>query len=302
MKDSCGRVIDYMRVSVTDKCNLRCRYCMTDNSESDNNILSFDKITEICTVGAELGIKKIKITGGEPLLREGITELLKGLKSIKGIESVTLTTNGIFLEKYAEEIYRAGTDSVNISLDTLDREKYKYITGRDSIDAVLRGIDKLYGCGIPIKINTVLLKGINDDMDTIEMAKDRNIDVRFIEMMPIGGGRSFEPVLNGRISNGHRLAERGNGPAVYYSLEGCKGRIGLISPVSAKFCSECNRIRLTSDGFLKGCLCYADGVNLKNEKDIKTAFEKVIKNKPREHCFEDRGNITEKKDMNEIGG
>ncbi len=302
MKDSRGRVIDYMRVSVTNKCSMRCRYCISDNSKYDNNILSFDEITEICTVGAELGINKIKITGGEPLSREGTVRLISRIKAIKGIDSVTLTTNGLLLEKYAEEIYRAGTDSVNISLDSLDREKYKYITGCDSLDIVLRGIDKLYSYGIPIKINTVLMKGINDDMDTIELARDRHIDVRFIEMMPIGGGRNFGPILKNRLPNGRRLAERGNGPAVYYAVDGFKGRIGLISPVSAKFCSECNRIRLTVDGFLKGCLCYADGVDIKNEGDIKAAFERVIKNKPNEHCFENRDNITEKKDMNEIGG
>lgn len=302
MKDSYGRSIDYMRVSVTDKCNLRCRYCMSDNTKKDSHILSYDEIINICTEAAALGISSIKITGGEPLVREGVTDLIKSLKSIKGIESVTLTTNGVLLEKYAEDIYRAGTDSVNISIDTLDRETYKSITGCDCLNNVLKGIDKLYAYGIPLRINTVLLKGINDNADILRLAKDRSIDVRFIEMMPIGEGKGFEPVLNSGIIKGEKLAEKGNGPAVYYAFEGYKGRVGLISPISAKFCESCNRIRLTSNGFLKGCLCYDEGVDLRNEKSIKAAIERVIKSKPKEHCFENRNKITEKKDMNEIGG
>ncbi len=302
MKDSYGRDIDYMRVSVTDRCNLRCRYCMSDNCKKDSDVLSYDEIINICTKAAALGISKIKITGGEPLVREGVTDLIKKLKAVKGIESVTLTTNGILLEKYAEEIYRAGTDSVNISLDTLDREKYRSITGCDSLDTVLKGIDSIYDMGIPVRINTVLLKGINDDGDILRLAKDRFIDVRFIEMMPIGRGKSFDTVLNGSIIKGKRLDDKGNGPAIYYAVEGYKGRVGLISPISLKFCEGCNRIRLTSKGFLKGCLCYDEGEDIINAEDIKAVIERVIKSKPKEHCFENINNITEKKDMNEIGG
>ncbi len=302
MKDSYGRDINYMRISVTDRCNLRCSYCMSANRVFNKDILSFDEIIHICGEAAQLGISRLKITGGEPLLREGVADLIKSLKMLKGIERVTLTTNGVLLEKYAEAIYKAGTDSVNISLDTLDREKYRNITGFDCLNDVLKGIDILYACGVPVNINTVLMKGVNDDMDILRLAKDRNICVRFIEMMPIGEGRAFEPVPNSLIQRGQRLDKKGNGPAVYYALEGYKGGVGFISPISAKFCADCNRIRLTSEGFLKSCLCYDRGEDLRGAKDIKGALESVIKDKPKEHCFENRALITEKKDMNEIGG
>ncbi len=302
MKDSYGRNIDYMRVSVTDRCNLGCRYCMSAKRVSDTDILSYDEIIDICGKAAELGIRNIKITGGEPLLRDDAAHIIKTLKSIDGIDTVTLTTNGVLLEEYAEDIWDAGTDSVNVSLDTLDKETYRHITGCDRIDSVLKGIDMLYDHGVCVKINTVLLKGINDNMDTLRLAKDRNISVRFIEMMPIGEGRTFETVENSRAIKGKRLEKKGNGPAVYYSLEGYKGSIGFISPISSKFCADCNRIRLTADGFLKGCLCYDEGVDIRKEKDIKAAIMKVILSKPKEHCFENKDDITEKKGMNEIGG
>ncbi len=302
MKDSYGRNINYMRVSVTDRCDLKCSYCISEDRKFKEDILSFDEIINICREAAKLGISKIKITGGEPLLREDVSCLIKELRSVEGIESVTLTTNGVLLEKYAEDIYNAGTDSVNISLDCLDRDIYKKITGCDCLEKVLGGIDAAYDLNIPIKINTVLLKGINDSMDTMLLAKNRNIDVRFIELMPIGEGKKFEPMLNNKSLMIKRQYKRGNGPAVYYSLEGYKGSIGFISPLSSKFCAKCNRIRLTPEGFLKGCLCYDEGIDLKSTKDIGAAIEKVIKSKPKEHCFENTEMITEKKDMNEIGG
>lgn len=317
MKDNYGRNIDYIRISVTDRCNLRCAYCMPRKAEflPAEEILSFEDILKVCRAASELGISKIKITGGEPLLRKGVINLIKSLKSEAGIRSVTLTTNGILAEDFAEEIYKAGADSVNISLDTLNRETYYKITGRDCLDKVLRGINALESYGIKVKINTVLQKNVNhmEFYDIISLSMDKDIDVRFIEMMPIGEGKDFEPVLNDFIINalGDKLKYiplKGNGPAVYYSVDGYKGKIGFISPISKGFCHECSRIRLTSTGFLKGCLCYDKGIALKEilkENDsgkLKSAIEGVIKEKPSGHSFDNRDKITEKKGMNKIGG
>ncbi len=306
-----------MRVSVTECCNLKCNYCMPQNFKtvSENNMLSFDDIVKICDVSSELGISKIKITGGEPLVRKNVTQLVKRIKAETGIKSVTMTTNGVLIEELFDEICACGLDGVNISLDTLEGLTYNKITGYNNIDKVLGGIDKLYNAGIPVKINTVLQKGLNDGdwIDMLSLAKERSIDIRFIEMMPIGEGRCFEPVLNSDIikkigSKLKRLDIGGNGPAEYYALDGYKGRIGFISSVSNKFCKCCNRIRLTSTGYLKSCLCYDIGLSLKevlesgDREKLKCAIKIGIENKPEGHCFGDINKVTEKKEMNKIGG
>jgi cyclic pyranopterin phosphate synthase len=289
---------------------------MPDASSSlSNDVLTINDIFKICSAAADIGIRKFKITGGEPLVRDGVTDLIGRLKHLDKTLEVTLTTNGILAEKYASELKSVGIDRVNISLDSLNREHYLAITGSDSLDKVLSGISALLREGIPVRINTVLQKGINeaDAWDIISLAKDNPIDVRFIEMMPIGEGRAFEPVLNSEIINSlGALIERenklGNGPAVYYRAKGYKGSIGFISALSNRFCDGCNRIRLTSTGFLKGCLCYDIGVDLSpilhynDSNSLSQAIKAVIENKPRRHSFEDISKITETKDMNKIGG
>ena len=200
MKDQYARVIDYMRISITDRCNLRCRYCMPDGVElvPMKNILSYEEIEMVCQAAAKAGIRKFKITGGEPLVRLGCPELIGKIKKIPGVEQVTLTTNGVLLSKYLPELIANGLDAVNVSLDTLDRERYKAITGRDELEAVHESIDQAIEAKIPVKINSVLQKDMNADeyLALARMSIKKKIDVRFIEMMPIGLGKKFDTVYN----------------------------------------------------------------------------------------------------------
>ena len=321
MRDAYGRNIHYMRVSVTDKCNLRCRYCMPEGVDilPMSELLSFEEIVALCRQASLLGINRIKITGGEPLVRRNVTSLLPMIKDIPGIEQVTMTTNGILLTTYLPRLLEAGLDAVNISLDTLDEDKYRTITGKDRLADVLSGMDQAVAAGIPVKINVVLMHGINDKdwTDLIMLAREKPIDVRFIEMMPIGAGSGFEPVSNTSL-----LAEmkssypdmeadesiHGNGPAVYYHIPGFRGSIGFISAMHGKFCGSCNRIRMSATGELKPCLCYDDAVNIreilreKGEEAAGEAMRQAIRQKPKAHCFEQRGEITEQKRMIQIGG
>lgn len=325
MLDNRGRTIDYMRVSLTDRCNLRCRYCMPNGIQlvSMEEILTYEEIELICRAAAKVGIRKLKITGGEPLVRLGCTELIGRLKQIPGIEQVTMTTNGVLLAGYMEELLKNGLDAVNISLDTLDRETYCQITGRDELFSVLEGIESAVSAGLPVKINAVLQKGINDKEwnELARFAKDRPVDVRFIEMMPIGYGKEYETISNeslieqfkgmyGEIKKDDRI--HGNGPAVYYQIPGYEGSIGFISAIHGKFCHTCNRIRLTSSGKLKPCLCYEDSVDLmgilrdkeKNGKEgrLQEAVARAVRMKPEAHCFENYKDITENRKMVQIGG
>lgn len=195
MKDQYGRIIDYMRISITDRCNLRCRYCMPEGVElvPMKNILSYEEIEMVCQAAAKAGIRKFKITGGEPLVRLGCTELIGKIKKIPGVEQVTMTTNGVLLSKYLPELLENGLDAVNISLDTLDRERYQVITGQDELFRVLESVDQAVDAGIPVKINSVLQKGMNEDefLALARLTLEKKLDVRFIEMMPIGLGKSL---------------------------------------------------------------------------------------------------------------
>ena len=233
MKDQYGRTIDYMRISITDRCNLRCRYCMPEGVElvPMKNILTYEEIEQVCQAAAKAGIRKFKITGGEPLARLGCPELIGKIKHIPGVEQVTMTTNGVLLSKYLPELLENGLDAVNISLDTLDRERYRVITGRDELEAVLESVDRAMESGIPVKINSVLQKGMNDDefLALARMTIEKKIDVRFIEMMPIGIGKKFETIYNEDIlkelKNQYPDIQEygqthGNGPAVYVKLPG----------------------------------------------------------------------------------
>ena len=330
MRDQFGRNIDYMRVSVTDRCNLRCIYCMPEEGipcVSHSDILTFDEIRRICGIGAELGISRIKLTGGEPLVRRGLPGLLGMLKKIPGIEQVTLTTNGILLKDNINEL----VDAVNISIDTLDPEYYHKITRRGGIEEVLSGLDAALSYpALKVKVNCVPLKGMPEEtyVQLASLAKDRDVDVRFIEMMPIGLGKEYCGVSGQEIYNilKERFGEAercngkfGNGPAVYVQFSGFQGKIGFIDAVTHKFCSTCNRVRLTSEGRLKLCLQYETGIDMRkllrsgaDDEVIRQEMRRVIYEKPACHHFADGRPDTpaslsgdeklETRDMSQIGG
>lgn len=325
MKDQYGRIVDYMRVSITDRCNLRCRYCMPEGIDlvSMEEILTYEEIERICTAAANTGIRKLKITGGEPLVRRGCAGLISRLKQISGIEQVTLTTNGVLLKEQIQDLKAAGLDAVNISLDSLNREQYQEITGRDQLPLVLESIESVLESGIAAKVNSVLLISVNENEweDLAGLAKRYPLDVRFIEMMPIGYGRQFEAVSNEEIKQKLQQTypemetderKHGNGPAQYYRIPGFQGSIGFISAIHGKFCGSCNRIRLTAQGLLKPCLCYGETYDLRsalrmeNQEDGERLLRKRIQNavsgKPKQHCFEELQEITEDRKMVQIGG
>lgn len=393
MRDSYGRSIEYMRISVTDRCNLRCMYCMPDGMEvcrSHDDILRLEEFAQAAEAAAALGIRYIRLTGGEPLVRKGLPDLVGMLKEIPGIERVSLTTNGLLLPRYLDALRRAGIDGINISLDTLDEERFRRITGlsgdagqgdEEAVRRILRAAFEASGSGIEVKINAVTLPD-TDAEGLISIARDRPIDVRFIEMMPIGYGRRFagrEMSDNRRIlgairekhpdlisedrhslenitqagagrgesgggpaagaesrtgsgepagrapeggtgrSGGGGSPESGedaglHGPAVYCRIPGYRGRIGFISAIHGKFCGSCNRVRLTSTGFLKTCLCYEDGADLRSilrdgslteaerKKRLAETMADAVFRKPKAHCFEDERQITEQHAMSQIGG
>ena len=325
MRDRFGRTINYMRISVTDRCNLRCRYCMPDGITkcAMREILTYEEITEIAQAAEDCGITRFKITGGEPLVRTGVETLVRSLKELPLTEQVTMTTNGVLLEEKLPSLMEAGLDAVNISLDTTDREKYIQITGRDCLPQVLRAVGASIEAGIRTKINAVLIPGCNEDafLPLVRMASELPLDVRFIELMPIGEGRGGRGMDNRALID--RLysmypgtepdpAPRGNGPAVYYAVPGFAGRIGFISAIHGKFCDSCNRVRLTSTGFLKQCLCYEDGADLRaivrsgeetgRRRLLTEAIRSAASNKPESHSFDRPELITEKHRMSGIGG
>ncbi len=312
LKDSYGRKIDYMRISITNKCNLRCIYCMPGKCSEGDDVLSMEDILTVCSCGAELGIRHIRLTGGEPLLRKDCAELVYNIKGIKGIRTVTLTTNGVLLQKYADRLFDSGIDGINVSLDTLDREKYKFITGADELYSVTDGIQKAAERGIFVKINSVIIRGINeDDFSSILLfVKHSPVVVRFIELMPVGRAGKYEGVSGAELLAGLGNAKpynqrMGRGPAVYYKAEGYRGIIGFIDPMSNKFCHKCSRLRLDSDGRLRSCLAYDDGFDmlsaLKTGREaVKDVIKRAVAEKPLGHCFE-KG-IAPKDGMYRIGG
>ena len=325
IKDSYGREINYMRISITDRCNLRCRYCMPDGAEwiPMKEILTYEEITEVCQEAVKLGITRFKITGGEPLVRRGCPEVIRMIKNIPGTELVTLTTNGLLLGEQLEALLSAGLDAVNISLDTLDIKKYEWITGFDKLAVVLSSIEKAVASGIPVKINAVLQKGMNEEewLPLTELARKLPLSVRFIEMMPIGLGKAYQgsmqEVIQKNLENIYGAAKpdsgavRGNGPAVYWEFPGFQGKIGFISAISHKFCKDCNRIRMTAEGFVKPCLQFAQGVDMRSllrgqtdDEELKQVFEQLIYEKPRCHQFETEkaDESLEQREMSKIGG
>jgi cyclic pyranopterin phosphate synthase len=322
MLDQCGRKIDYMRISVTDRCNLRCVYCMPKEGIKcigHDEILTYDEILRIVKAGASLGIEKIKVTGGEPLVRKGIVTLVRMIKQTPGIKTVTLTTNGVLFSELGEQLSEAGLDGVNFSLDSLDARVFAQLTRVDALDKVKQGIDTALRLGLKTKLNCVPIDTYNgaELAEIAALAKDKPVDVRFIEMMPIGLGHGFETMDNAVVME--KLVERfgqpkrsagvhGNGPAVYYDFPKFEGSIGFISAVSNTFCAGCNRIRLTADGVLKPCLCYGDGLPLKpllrngiSDSELTQEMRHVIENKPREHQLCE-AETTETRKMVQIGG
>lgn len=322
MTDQFGRRINYMRISVTDRCNLRCRYCMPEDlpPAEQENMLRFEELLRVCAAAVELGITRFKITGGEPLVRPGCADFIARLKELPGVEQVTLTTNGLLLAEDLDALCAANLDGVNISLDALDEALFRQISGgRGSAAQVLSALRQSVERGLKAKINTVILEENAGQAESLAaLAGELPVDVRFIELMPIGFGaalnRASPDELLERLKRRWPDLEptdekRGNGPAHYYKSAALQGRIGFIDAVSHKFCQSCNRVRLTSTGLLKPCLCYDEATDLRallrsggGDAELRRAMEERIYNKPRAHSFDSPWDITEKKAMSQIGG
>lgn len=315
MTDGHGRKIEYLRVSITDRCDLNCVYCRPESTVNSGELPDAASIISICRAAAELGIKRVRLTGGEPLTRADCPELVSSIKAVNGIETVCLTTNGTRLEQYAQALSDAAADGINISLDTSDRAQYMRITGKDRLDAVNKGIDKAYSLGLHLKLNCVVTELTTEKTirELLRYPAGRHIDLRFIELMPIGRGRDNKFISNSdifrlidSICHLERRSPKGLGPAVYYSSPQLKGSIGFISAMSHSFCDKCDRLRITADGIIKPCLCYGSDISIKGiEHDtemIKTALLRAAAEKPAAHCFNSKTGITENKAMDMIGG
>jgi len=330
MIDKHNREINYLRVSITDRCNLRCVYCMPKEGVSflgHKDVLSYEEILRVVHAAVRTGIVKVRVTGGEPLVRRGVIDFLAALNRIPGLRDISLTTNGILLEDYADDLVTAGIRRINVSLDSLIAEKYRAITRGGDLARVHRGIEKSYTAGLsPIKINVVAIKGFNDDevIDFAKLTMDRPYQVRFIEFMPIGEAAlengfhylSHDEILD--TINGFSPLEAitGNrsstdGPARLFKMQGARGEIGLISAMSHQFCSSCNRLRLTADGRLRACLMSDEELDLKtplrdgcDDATVQGLIRRAILNKPKNsplNCCETRRKKCIK-NMSAIGG
>lgn len=315
MRDDFGREIYYLRLSVTDLCNLRCVYCMPEQGVEKcchSDIMSIEEIEEIVRATVECGIRKVRVTGGEPLVRKGIVEICRRIASIPKVEELCITTNGTLLPEYAAQLREAGVSRLNISLDTLDEEKYKMITRQGSLDDVLGGIEAALKAGFEnIKINTVLIGGVNDAEipRLLELTRDRSINVRFIELMPIGECADWSKerfISNNKVLEmAPELYEIGSsGVAKLYRLPGGIGTVGLISPISSHFCPTCNRIRITSDGKLKPCLHSSGEVNLRglHGQELVDTIRNAVRIKPKKHHLDENSRSESVRNMNAIGG
>lgn len=326
MEDNFHRPIDYLRISVTDRCNLRCRYCMPEEGvplRKHAEILRLEEIALLARYAAELGIRKIRITGGEPLVRRDLPVLASRLRAIPEIEDLALTTNGQLLEGFATQLKEAGLDRVNISLDTMDPGRYRYITRGGDLARVFRGLEAARRSRLePLKINVVVIRGFNDDeiLSFVRLAREEALHVRFIELMPIGKGmtwgkeafvsaaevmdiiqKEFKLRLSSRV--------QGNGPARYYDLPDSLGTVGCISALSHSFCNRCNRMRLTAEGFLRPCLQSDQEVDLKTPlragwepEEIRKLFVQALQIKPWSHSLDVEGWFRQQRRMSEIGG
>jgi cyclic pyranopterin phosphate synthase len=332
LRDSFARVIDYLRISITDKCNLRCLYCMPSGGIAASrhpDILSYEEIVRIASVSAHLGVKKIRLTGGEPLVRKNIAFLISSLRSIEGVEDLSLTTNGLLLYRCADKLAGAGLNRVNVSIDSFKPERYRFITRGGDLDTVLRGIQAAECAGLtPLKINMVPIRGINDDeiLDFARLTLGTEYHVRFIECMPSGLVDFWSPGKYittdevkkqiERIGALTPVRTRKNGPSKYYRLDGAKGIIGFISALTHHFCSDCNRLRLTADGKLRPCLFSETEIDLKSamrggapDEEIERLLRLSIEIKPKEHDLKGHSRPLslatcrpEKRPMSKIGG
>jgi len=331
--DYYGRQIVYFRISLTDRCNFRCIYCSPSEKDfcfiKHQNILRFEEILEIVRVAVDMGITKIRLTGGEPLVRKGVTDFIKQLNQIETLEDISMTTNGYYLFDMAASLKSAGLNRVNISLDSLQKDKFKQVTGFDGLEKVLQGIDTSLQVGLtPVKINVVLLKGINDNEieDFIRLTVNKPLYVRFIELMPTN--HKLIQINKGLFISAQFIKEKmkrkypdlkpvsmekGYGPAIYYQLPGAKGMFGFVTAVSQHFCAGCNRIRLTAEGRLRPCLFSSREIELKEKlrqipvnqlelrkELIRRCLEEAVHIKPFQHHI-GRNNISEF-DMSQIGG
>lgn len=307
MTDAHGRRIDYLRLSITDRCNLRCRYCMPAQGVPKlrhDEMLSYEELSRITRLLVGMGISKIRITGGEPLVRKDVLHFCGDIARIAGIRSVSLTTNGVLLDRFAEGLLEAGIQRINISLDSLDPRKYASITGKDCFDQVWRGVLKASDAGLsPVKLNAVVMRGVNDDEieDLARLTFRYPFHVRFIELMPVKGDEEDSLFVGsdeiiGRLSAMGPLSpvnsSHSNGPARHYQFHGAAGKIGIISPVSHHFCPACNRLRLTADGKLRTCLFAANETDLRSslrdgasDSDILEKVREAVLAKPEKHAL-----------------
>lgn len=321
MKDNFNRTINYMRLSITDRCNFRCQYCMPKDTTYDTDISDILTINDIELITSKLnviGIGKIKLTGGEPLMRQDIADIVNVLKNNCGIKEVTLTTNGVLLDQYIHDLEMAGLDAITISIDSINEDDFNTITRRNDYSRVINNI-KLAKCSTisNIKLNVVPLRkyGEQNIIDLIEFANENDVHIRFIEMMPIGLGRQYKgysyqeviSIIENRFGAINQSTEQlGNGPASYFTSSNLDIKVGVISALSNKFCENCNRIRVTSNGHLKQCLHYNRNIDLKEilkTDDGLKQIESFIKAKPEEHSFLKKSDLTlESKKMSDIGG
>ncbi len=317
--DRFNRTIDYLRVSVTDRCNLRCTYCSTDDFPllEREEILTLEELARVVRCASEFGIKKVRITGGEPLIRKNIVHFIQMLHSIDSIEDLSITTNGTLLQDYAGLLFKAGIKRLNISLDTLKRERFVEITGRDKLNDVLRGIDVALETGFsPVKLNVVVIQGSNEDeiLDFAELTREKPLTVRFIEHMPIHKRHAFfslKDVQRKLEKYGKLIAVtdiKGAGPAHYMKYEDAPGRIGIIAPMSEGFCERCNRLRLTADGHLYVCLMNEISTDIKKvlrsggtDDELKRFIRDTVQKKPFSPAETNGGKVVGKP-MASIGG
>ena len=313
MQDLRGRTIDYLRLSVTDLCNYRCLYCMGADGvckKEHREILSLEELAEIGRAAVTCGVKKIRLTGGEPLVRRGILDLCRMLRALPGLEELTLTTNGAALPRMAADLKAAGVDRLNVSLDTLQPEKFRAITRRGELHETLAGLDAAEAAGFTgTKINAVLMGGVNDDeiADLAALTRERDWSVRFIELMPLGvcAGWPRERFISADavLRTLPQLEAVGpDGVAELYRVPGWRGTVGLIRPMSRCFCAACSRIRVTADGRLKPCLHSAEEIPLRGLRgaELEDAIRRGVARKPEAHRLA-VGTDTERT-MNEIGG
>jgi len=323
MKDNFGREINYLRISITDRCNFRCKYCMPERGISPKpheDILSFEEIIQFVKAVAPLGISKIRVTGGEPLVRKGVIKFIEKLKTINGIEDISMTTNAYHLSTLAQNLKKAGLDRVNISLDSLRPHRFKEITRGGELSKVIQGIESAIKAGLtPVKINCVAIKGFNDDeiMDFVNLTQEHPLHVRFIELMPLGeknwgkdryiSAKDIKTLIKKELIP--IALPTGAGPATYYKIPDSLGNIGFITPISHHFCSACNRLRLTADGKLKPCLESDEEIDIKfalrqnkKQEELQKAFIQALKQKPKRHHMTSQHHINHSRKMWQIGG